>query len=154
MVRDSQFLQVSRAKEPTLFLHTPAEFRYATVRVRPGELDAFVKELTPLWKRLDSVHPVLYQYYATQLSDSSFTQAIRDLAPIVWIAAIIAITVASPLAWVLDNLWLEHLANCVALGPSLIGGSTAALMALAILAVGSRTLRVMEINPVDNLRQE
>ena len=74
MVRDSQFLQVSRAKEPT----------------------------------------------------------IRDLAPIVWIAAIIAITVASPRAWVLDNLWLEHLANCVALGPSLIGGSTAALMALAI----------------------
>jgi hypothetical protein len=49
MVRDSQFLQVSRAKEPT----------------------------------------------------------IRDLAPIVWIAAIIAITVGSPLAWVLDNLWQE-----------------------------------------------
>jgi putative ABC transport system permease protein len=62
--------------------------------------------------------------------------------------------VAAPVAWFLNNLWLEQIANRVAFGPALIGLSTAVLLALAVLAVGSQTLWATRANPVDSLRWE
>ena len=70
VVRDYQFAMVTRPIEPTLFLHDPAGFRYAAVRLRPGTTDAFLAHLNRVWKRLDPVHPVEYEHYATQLRDN------------------------------------------------------------------------------------
>jgi putative ABC transport system permease protein len=205
VVQDYQFLIVVRPIEPTLFLHDPAGFAYATVRLQPGAMDAFLTHLADVWKRLDSVHPVEYKRYNTQLRDNELTRIFRDLVQISGLVALIAVTIAclglmsmaafntqlrtkeigvrkvlgadmrglfwllsreyvylagaaiaiaTPAAWFLNNLWLEQIANRVTFGPALIGLSTATLLALAMLAVGSQTLRATRANPVDSLRWE
>ena len=205
VVQDYQFLDVVRPIEPMLLLHDPAGFAYATVRLHPGTTDTFLAYLAGTWKRLDPIHPVEYEHYATQIRDNGTTRLFRDLVQIVGLAAVIAIIIAclglmsmaafntqlrtkeigvrkvlganvrtlfwllskeyvylagaatmiaTPTAWLLNNLWLEQIANRVAFGLPLIGLSTAALLTLAILAVGSQTLRASRANPVDSLRWE
>jgi len=67
---------------------------------------------------------------------------------------LIAIVIAVPLAYLINNLWLQHMAYRVemSLGVVLIGVFT--LLALGLITIGSQTLRAAYVNPVDKLKSE
>lgn len=66
----------------------------------------------------------------------------------------VAIVVAVPIAWLLNNLWLEHLAYRTSLGVEVVGGGVLIMVVLGILTVGSQTLRAAFANPVNSLKND
>jgi putative ABC transport system permease protein len=67
---------------------------------------------------------------------------------------LIAIVIAVPIAYFLNNLWLQEFAFRVPISISVIGFGVFILLILGILTIGSQTYRATTINPVDHLRNE
>ncbi|MBL7852302.1 MAG: ABC transporter permease [Cyclobacteriaceae bacterium] len=67
---------------------------------------------------------------------------------------IIAILLAVPAAYFINNLWLEQLAYHVSVDLATIGLGVLALVFFGTLTIGSQTWRAAYINPVDNLKSE
>jgi putative ABC transport system permease protein len=66
----------------------------------------------------------------------------------------IAIVIGVPLAYFINNLWLELFAYKVSFGINIFGTSILVMLILGILTVGSQTLRAALINPIVTLRDE
>ncbi len=67
---------------------------------------------------------------------------------------LIAIALAVPAAYFINNLWLEQLAYHVSVDVTTILLSVVTLLIFSGLTVGSQAWRAMYINPVDNLKGE
>ena len=67
---------------------------------------------------------------------------------------LIAIVVAVPIAYFLNNLWLQEFAFRVPISFGVIGFGVLILLALGFITIGSQTYRATTINPVDHLRNE
>ena len=67
---------------------------------------------------------------------------------------IIAIVVAAPLSWFLNNLWLQQFATRASFGIGIFGPSLFVLIFLAGMAIVSQTARAALANPVNALRYE
>jgi putative ABC transport system permease protein len=67
---------------------------------------------------------------------------------------IIAIIVAVPIAYFLNNLWLQEFAFRVPISIGVIGFGVVILLVLGFLTIGSQTYRATTINPIDHLRNE
>lgn len=67
---------------------------------------------------------------------------------------LIAILLAVPAAYFLNNLWLEQMAYHVYVDFSTIGLGVFALICLGTVTIGSQTWRAVFVNPVDNLKSE
>ncbi len=67
---------------------------------------------------------------------------------------LIAILIAVPAAYFLNNLWLEQLAYHVNVDYSVITLGIAMLILFGALTIGSQTYRAVFIKPVDNLKNE
>ena len=67
---------------------------------------------------------------------------------------LIAIVVAVPIAYFLNNLWLQEFAFRVPISFGVIGFGVLILLVLGIITIGSQTYRATTINPVDHLRNE
>lgn len=66
----------------------------------------------------------------------------------------IAILIGLPLAWMVNNLWLENLAYRVSIGLGTVGLSLLFIALLTLLTVGSQALKAALLNPSDSLRNE
>lgn len=66
----------------------------------------------------------------------------------------IAILVATPLAWMLNNFWLSFMSNSVTLGPAIFLIGILGSSGLALLTVASQAMRAARVKVVDNLRSE
>jgi putative ABC transport system permease protein len=66
----------------------------------------------------------------------------------------IAILIGLPLAWMVNNLWLENLAYRVNIGIGTIALSLLFILVLTVLTVGSQAVRAAFINPSTKLRNE
>ncbi len=67
---------------------------------------------------------------------------------------IIAIFIAVPLAFFINNLWLEQLAYHVSVDAATIITGVFALIFFGIITIGSQTWRALYVNPVNNLKTE
>jgi putative ABC transport system permease protein len=67
---------------------------------------------------------------------------------------VIAIVTAIPLAYFLNNLWLQQFAFRVNISVGVISLGVLILLILGGLTIGSQTYRASTINPVDSLRNE
>ena len=63
-------------------------------------------------------------------------------------------TIAWPLAYYAMSTWLRNFAFRVGIGWAVFPLSAAAALAIAVLTVGSQTLRAAGSNPVDSLHYE
>lgn len=66
----------------------------------------------------------------------------------------LSIAIGLPLAWFVNNLWLEQIAYHTTVGIGVMMISVLVLVVLGILTIGSQTLRATLVNPVDNLKSE
>jgi putative ABC transport system permease protein len=67
---------------------------------------------------------------------------------------LIAIAIALPVAWFINNLWLELIAYHTTFSFTVIISGVSILLVLGALTIGSQTLRAAYTNPVDNLKNE
>ena len=67
---------------------------------------------------------------------------------------VIAIVIAVPLAYFMNNLWLQQFAFRVSITAGVIAFGVFTLLVLGVLTIGSQTMRAGSINPVDSLRSE
>jgi len=66
----------------------------------------------------------------------------------------IAIVLAVPAAWFINNLWLQLIAYRTELNVGVIGSGILILIVLGGLTIGSQTIRAAWANPVDNLKND
>lgn len=71
-----------------------------------------------------------------------------------FVVLLLAIVLAVPAAYFLNNLWLQHFAYHVSVDAKVIASGVAVLILFGVLTIGSQTWRALFINPVDNLRSE
>lgn len=71
-----------------------------------------------------------------------------------FVILILAILIGVPLAYVINNLWLEKLAYHVTMDAFVIGLGIFLLLIFATITIGSQTWRAIFINPVDNLKND
>ncbi len=76
------------------------------------------------------------------------------LAGCLGLLAAVAVVLAVPLAWFVNNLWMQQFAFRVGLGPSVFVLGVGALLVLALATIGSQATRAALANPVDTLRYE
>ena len=67
---------------------------------------------------------------------------------------LIAIAIASPLVYFINNLWLQEFANRIDYGFGTIFTGAMIMLMLGILTIGSQTWRISKTNPADTLRTE
>lgn len=67
---------------------------------------------------------------------------------------LIAILIASPLVYVLNNMWLQNISNKIDYGFGTIFLGILIMLTLGILTIGSQILRASKANPADTLRME
>jgi putative ABC transport system permease protein len=70
------------------------------------------------------------------------------------VVLLLAILIAVPAAYFLNNLWLEQLAYHVSVDVPVIVLGIAVLILFGTLTIGSQTYRAVFIKPVDNLKNE
>ncbi|GEM_PF-4386041 len=63
-----------------------------------------------------------------------------------------AVTVGLPVAWGLNCLWLQSLAYRIEIGAWTFVLSASAMIGLALLAIGSQTVRAAQTDPATTLR--
>ncbi len=66
----------------------------------------------------------------------------------------VAVLIAAPLSYFINNLWLENLANRIELGFGTIAMGSFTLLFLGLLTIGSQTIRAARQNPVESLKDE
>jgi putative ABC transport system permease protein len=67
---------------------------------------------------------------------------------------LMGLAIASPLAWLLNNLLLQDFSARISIDPFIFIGSALFIMSLALLLIGSQTVRTALTNPVQTLRHE
>lgn len=66
----------------------------------------------------------------------------------------IAIVIGVPLAWFINDLWLQMIAYRTSFDGAVILTGISVLLCLGIITIGSQTLRAAYTNPADNLKSE
>ncbi len=66
----------------------------------------------------------------------------------------IAILITTPLAWLINDFWLNFIAYRVEIGWDVLVFSVFVVASLGIIVIGSQTLRTANTNPVNTLRDE
>lgn len=67
---------------------------------------------------------------------------------------VISVMIGVPLAWLLNNLWLEQVAYRTEFSVGVILLGVSVLILLGALTIGSQTIRAAFANPVENLKNE
>ena len=70
------------------------------------------------------------------------------------ILLVISIGIAVPLAWLLNNSWLQLIAFRTEISVGIIILGVSVLVVLGVITIGSQTIRAAFTNPVDNLKNE
>lgn len=66
----------------------------------------------------------------------------------------IAVVIGTPLAWYVNNFWMQHITNKTQVGPLIFIVGIIGTAGLALLTIGSQTLRAAQAKSIDNLNNE
>ena len=66
----------------------------------------------------------------------------------------IAVVIGTPLAWFINNFWLQAVSNKTDIGPVIFIAGVLGTVMLAMLTIGSQTLRAARANSIQNLQSE
>jgi len=81
-------------------------------------------------------------------------QLVRLLSAEYVMLTIIALVIALPVAWFLNDMVLSNFANRITIGPGILALGSLPILALALITIGSQTVRAALSNPVDVMRSE
>ena len=67
---------------------------------------------------------------------------------------LIAVAIATPLAYFVNSLWLQEIANRITIGPGILATSILILLTMGVVTIGSQSIRAAFANPVNSLKDE
>jgi putative ABC transport system permease protein len=74
VVKDFNFRPLSYQIGPLALRYQINELSYASIKIAPGQKDAVIAAIQPIWKKLDPVHPIEYKMMDEQI-DEAYSQA-------------------------------------------------------------------------------
>ena len=203
VVKDFQFLDVTRPMDALVLRNRPKEFGYANIKIsgaHPAETLAFLQNS---WKKVNPNTKFEYAFLDEQLlmTHSFLTDAAKILGFLSLMSVLIscfgllgmatytaetrakeisvrkvvgssimqiivllskgymqlllvAIVIAVPLAWFLNNMWLQFFAYRVSVSMGVLLVSILIMLFISILTVLSQSFRAAFANPVKNLKRD
>jgi putative ABC transport system permease protein len=67
---------------------------------------------------------------------------------------LIAVAIATPLAYFVNSLWLQEIANRITIGPGILTSSILILLSMGVITIGSQSVRAAFANPANSLKDE
>jgi putative ABC transport system permease protein len=203
VVRNFQFLDVSRGMEPLMLRNRKSEFGYITVRLQGKNPMGTVAFLQDTWKKVNPASKFEYEFFDQELlithvvmSDiagilgvlallaviisclgllgmatytaetrrkeislrkvlgSSVPQVILLLSKSFMILQAIAVIIAIPIAYMLNNIWLRFFVSRVSITPWILLTNVLILTGICFLIVFSQAWRVSTASPAKSLRAD
>ena len=203
VVKDFQFLDVSRRIEPLMLRNRPDTYGFINVKIDGKNTAQTLSFLEKTWKKVNPNTKFEYQFLDQQLlfthailSDltsvlsfisilavlisclgllgmatytaetrtkeigirkvlgSSIWQIIVLLSKGYFQLLVVAIVIAMPLAYLLNNMWLDFFAYRVSIGFGILSLSIFILLIISMLTVFSQSFRAAKTNPIKSLRME
>jgi putative ABC transport system permease protein len=203
VVRNFQFLDVSRGVEALMLRNRKKEFGYITVRLQGKDLMGTVAFLQDTWKKVNPTSKFEYEFFDQELLithvvisnvagilgvlallavvisclgllgmatytaetrrkeisvrkvlGSSVTQVIFLLSRTFMVMQVIAVIISLPIAYLLNNVWLQFFVSRVQITPLILLTNVLILTAMCFLIVFSQAWRVSRANPAKSLRSE
>ncbi len=203
VVKDFQFLEVTRGIEPLLLRNRKTEFGYVTVRIAANNEAATLQFLQSTWKKVNPNTKFDYSFFDTQLL--VFHSVLKDAASVIGLLALLAviisclgllgmalynaetrrkevgirkvlgsgvlqivfllsknflvligisILIATPVTYLLNNIWLQFFVSRVSISAGILSMSICGLSFICLCIVGLQAWQVSKINPVKSLRTE
>lgn len=203
VVKDFQFLEVSRGIEPLLLRNRKREFGWATVRIAANNEAATVQFLQSTWKKVNPDTKFDYVFFDDQLHE--FQVMLSDAASIIGFLSLlavvisclglfgmalytaetrkkevgirkvlgsgimqivfllsknylvllgIAILIATPVAYLLNNAWLRFFVSRISITPLILLASIGGLSCICLCIVGWQAWNASRMNPIKSLRTE
>ncbi|MEP6467017.1 MAG: FtsX-like permease family protein [Parafilimonas sp.] len=203
VVKDFQYLDVTRGIEPLLLRNRKREFGWVTVRIAANNEAATVQFLQTAWKKVNPDTKFDYMFFDDQLHE--FHSMLSDAASIIGFLSLIAVAIsclgllgmalytaetrrkevairkvlgsgvlqiifllsknylvllgiailiATPIAYMLNNAWLQFFASRVSITPLILCTGISGLSFICFCIVGLQGWRVSRGNPAKSLRSE
>ena len=203
VVRNFQFLDVSRSMEPLMLRNRKTEFGYVTVRLQGKDPMGTVAFLQDTWKKVNPTSKFEYEFFDQELLithivmsniagilgvlallavvisclgllgmatytaetrrkeislrkvlGSSVPQVILLLSRSFMIMQAIAVVISIPIAYFLNNIWLQFFVSRVRITPLVLVANVLVLSAICFFIVFSQAWRVSTASPASSLRTE
>ncbi len=203
VVKDFQFLDVTRGIEPLMLRNRFSEFSYLTIRISGENPPATLDYLKETWQKVNPATKFEYEFYDQQLQliHTMFSNAAGVLGFIAFLAVFIsllgllgmaaytaqsrrkeigvrkilgsgarqvvfllsksylillgiAIIIATPAAYFINNLWLNFFVSRVSIDAFVLIFSILSLLVVSFLVILSQAWQAAVTNPVKSLRSE
>ncbi|MDB5280301.1 MAG: hypothetical protein JWR61_5256 [Ferruginibacter sp.] len=203
VVKDFQFLDVSRPIEALVLRNRPKEFGYANIKVSGHHTSETIAFLEKTWKKVNPNAKFEYSFLDEQLlmthsflvdvakilgflslmavlissfgllgmatytaetraKEISIRKVVGSSVPQIIVLLskgyaqllLIAIIIAVPLSWYLNNMWLQFFAYRVSVSAGILLMSVVMMLLISMVTVLSQSLRAAFSNPVDSLKPD
>lgn len=94
VVRDFHFRPLNSKIGPLALRYNVEDLNYLSLKIEPGKKETVLAALTPVWKKLDPIHPLDAQMMEAEIDDAYRQAGMHDIVAIVGYISIIAITIA------------------------------------------------------------
>lgn len=94
VVKNFHFRPMNYEIGPLALRSDPNEFGYLSMKIVQGRRDEVVASLEPVWKRLDSVHPLEWKMMSDEIDEAYTDSGFVDVVKIVGYIAFLAVTLA------------------------------------------------------------
>ena len=203
VVKDFQFLDITRPIEPLMLRNRQSELNFANIRILGTNQKETVKYLDETWKKVNPTTKFEFAFLDQELLlvHTMFSNIANVLGFIAFLAVFIsclgllgmatytdetrrkemgirkvlgsgalqiilllsksyvymigiAVLIATPLAYFINNLWLDFFVSRVSISPTVLLLGIFILLTISLLTVFSQAWRAAKVNPVESLKAE
>ncbi len=94
VVSDFHFRPMNYEIGPLAFRYRPADFQHMGIAFESGNKDKIVASLSPIWKKLDPVHPLQYALMREEITDAYETSGFTDVLKIMQYISFLSVILA------------------------------------------------------------
>ena len=94
VVKDFHFRPLVYEIGPVAFRYNPDESSYLSMQIVPQQKESIIAALAPIWKKLDSVHPLEWKMMSDEIDDAYADAGFSDVLKFVGYVAFLALTLA------------------------------------------------------------
>lgn len=203
VVKNFQFLDVTRPMEPLMLRNRADRFGYVTIKMAGNNTAGTLAFLQDSWKKVNPNTKFEYEFFDQQLlvAHSMMKDIASILALLAFLAVFIsclgllgmatytaetkqkeigirkvlgsgvaqivvllsrsfmillgvAVLIATPIAYLVNNMWLQFFPSRVSISPGILLMSILSLVLISFMIVFSQAWRASRVNPVKSLRAE
>ncbi len=94
VVKDFHFRPMNYEIGPLAFRYRPSDFQIINIAFEPGSKDKLVAALSPIWKKMDPVHPLQHNLMRDEINDAYETSGFTDVLKVMQYVSFLSIVLA------------------------------------------------------------